>query len=182
MDYESDFDTFESFPKIARLYHEIVITEKIDGTNAQVCVSDDGNEVRAGSRNRWIFPGQDNHGFAKWVGENAEELKRLGPGRHFGEWWGSGIQRGYGLKKGEKRFSLFNVHRWGLDRPPCCHMVPVIQSGEFSAEMIDRAMAVLVTEGSLASPGFDMPEGIVIYHKQGNILFKSTFNGDGHKG
>ena len=35
----------------------------------------------------------------------------LVPGRHFGEWWGSGIQRGYGLD--EKTFSLFNAYRWG---------------------------------------------------------------------
>ena len=51
-------------------------------------------------------------GFARWVETNRERLiTLLGPGLHFGEWWGSGIQRGYGLTKGDKRFSLFNVER-----------------------------------------------------------------------
>ncbi len=36
------------------------------------------------------------------------------PATYFGEWWGSGVQRGYGLQKGDKRFSLFNVSRWAL--------------------------------------------------------------------
>lgn len=103
---------FVPFPKIARLSREVVVTEKIDGTNAQVYVSEDGS-VMAGSRTKWITPADDNHGFARWVHENAAELAKLGPGSHFGEWWGSGIQRGYGLARGEKRFSLFNVSRWG---------------------------------------------------------------------
>jgi hypothetical protein len=78
------------------------------------------------SRSRWITPDDDNFGFAAWVEANRDELLTLGPGRHFGEWWGSGIQRGYGLPKGEKRFSLFNVSRWGESRPACCHVVPVL--------------------------------------------------------
>lgn len=129
---------FVGFPKIARLNREIVVTEKIDGTNAQVEITEDGI-VRAGSRNRYITPEGDNHGFAAWVRDNADDLRRLGPGRHFGEWWGSGIQSGYGLPKGEKRFSLFNVSRWDDDvlneedglpaRPRCCGVVPTLYRG-----------------------------------------------------
>ena len=100
---------FTEFPKMARLSREVIVTEKIDGTNAQVCIGEDGSML-AGSRTRWITPQDDNHGFAAWVEAHREELLTLGPGRHFGEWWGSGIQRGYGLK--EKRFSLFNARRW----------------------------------------------------------------------
>src|SRR5436305_1822690 len=99
---------FNAFPKIARLNRECVITEKIDGTNASILIDEDG-VVMAGSRTRWITPENDNFGFAKWVEANKSELMKLGVGHHFGEWWGSGIQRGYGLTKGEKRFSLFNV-------------------------------------------------------------------------
>ena len=118
---------FVEFPKIARLSRDIVVTEKIDGTNASVkIVRLAGHEVMptetpivavvgdlllyAGSRSRWITPDDDNFGFASWVKGNAESLVRLGEGTHFGEWWGGKIQRGYGLK--EKRFSLFNVSRW----------------------------------------------------------------------
>ena len=104
---------FREFPKIARLSREMIITEKIDGTNAQILITEDG-QILTGSRNRWITPQDDNYGFAKWVEENKQEILKLGVGRHFGEWWGGGIQRGYNLPKGEKRFSLFNVSRWAL--------------------------------------------------------------------
>jgi hypothetical protein len=101
---------FESFPKIGRLSRNCTITEKIDGTNAQIYIGEDG-EFLTGSRNRWVTPGkQDNYGFSRWAHEHKDELMTLGPGRHFGEWWGLGIQRGYGLQ--EKRFSLFATHRW----------------------------------------------------------------------
>lgn len=173
-------DAFVGYPKIGRLYREIVITEKIDGTNAQVVVSDDGETVRAGSRNRWITPESDNFGFARWVQDNTEELKRLGPGRHFGEWWGAGIQRRYGLT--EKRFSLFNVHRWENDRPACCHAVPVLARGPFSEALIKDAAYRLRTEGSVAAPGFMKPEGIVVFHTHSGALFKYTLDGDDHKG
>jgi hypothetical protein len=117
---------FVPFPKMARLSREIIITEKLDGTNAQVFIGEDGL-IRAGSRTRWITPEDDNYGFARWVHNHADELRGLGPGRHFGEWWGQGIQRNYSLT--EKRFSLFNVSRWGEERPACCHVVPVLYRG-----------------------------------------------------
>ena len=90
---------FEGFPKIARLSREAIITEKIDGTNAQIYIGEDG-QIIAGSRTRWITPDSDNFGFARWGEQHRVELAALGPGRHFGEWWGSGIQRGYGLENG----------------------------------------------------------------------------------
>jgi hypothetical protein len=90
---------FVEFPKIARLSREIVVTEKIDGTNGVIYVGEDG-EVLAGSRSQWIATrakgGADNFGFASWAEANADELRTLGPGRHYGEWWGSGSgQVGY---------------------------------------------------------------------------------------
>src|SRR5690349_11912868 len=97
---------FEAFNKIARLSRNCTITEKIDGTNACIAISDDGKDFFIGSRSRWITPEDDNFGFARWATEHREELLLLGPGRHWGEWWGAGIQRRYGVP--EKRFSLFN--------------------------------------------------------------------------
>lgn len=173
---------FEAFESIARLSRNCVITEKIDGTNAQVCVLEDGRVV-AGSRTRWITPTDDNAGFAKWVSEHDEELRvGLGVGRHYGEWWGAGIQRRYGLK--EKRFSLFNVGRWGdADvRPECCHVVPVLFEGIFTTDAVDGALAKLATEGSRAAPGFMDPEGVVVYVAAARKLFKKTLKGDEHKG
>ena len=64
---------FQEFPKMARLSREVIVTEKIDGTNAQVFISEDGSII-AGSRTKWLTPQDDNFGFAKWVEENKEEL------------------------------------------------------------------------------------------------------------
>lgn len=170
---------FKEFPKIARLYRDIVVTEKIDGTNASVFIGEDG-DFRTGSRTRWITPESDNHGFARWAAQHREELLALGPGHHFGEWWGTGIQRGYHLS--EKRFSLFNVHKWGESRPACCHVVPVLYRGPFSDAAIQLAMSDLMAGGSVAAPGFPNPEGVVIFHTAGSVLFKYTHGGDGAKG
>lgn len=168
---------FKEFPKIARLRREMIITEKIDGTNASIWIGEDGL-VRAGSRSRFITPEDDNYGFARWVKEHEDELRLgLGLGTHFGEWWGSGIQRRYGLA--EKRFSLFNVHRWRQTPPPaCCTVVPVLFEGLFSDLAISDTLQTLITKGSQAAPGFMKPEGVVIYHTAAKTLFKVAIEKD----
>lgn len=168
---------FNTFPKIPRLYRDVVITEKLDGTNAQIIITEEG-DVHAASRNRLISVGDDNFGFAKWVSDNHEELKKLGPGHHFGEWWGVGIQRGYGLS--ERRFSLFNTYRWNNpeNRPSCCHVVPTLYQGSFAFSAIEDAMQELRYEGSKAVKGFNKPEGIIVYHSASNQMFKILLESD----
>lgn len=169
---------FTPFPKIPRLFRDITITEKIDGTNAQVIISEDGL-VAAGSRTRYLTLDNDNYGFARWVQENKTDLLKLGPGRHFGEWWGNGIQRNYDLK--EKRFSLFNVAKWSdpASRPNCCHCVPVLAAlCPFDMELIKGQLERLKGNGSFAAPGFMKPEGIVVFHNAGHCLFKVTVEND----
>jgi hypothetical protein len=197
-----EFPEFRAFPKMPRLSREIIITEKLDGTNAQVFVGEDGT-VLAGSRTRWITPQDDNYGFARWVDEHREELALLGPGHHFGEWWGQGINRNYGLK--ERRFSLFNVQRWALFGtgpknyptadprifkmqevlPECCGLVPMLYQGPFDTHEIDTEIIFLREAGSSAAPGFMHPEGVVVYHTAANMSFKKTIEKDeqpkGHK-
>lgn len=186
---------FKEFPKLARLSRGMVITEKIDGTNACIHITED-YKMLTGSRTRWITPQDDNHGFAKWCEENKSELITLGPGTHFGEWWGSGIQRGYGLPKGEKRLSLFNTIRWCLfDQEPqlisinnegsryqerlpsCVGLVPVLYKGQFDTHQIEMTLNELIVTGSKASPFMD-PEGIVVFHTAANVAFKKTINKD----
>jgi hypothetical protein len=189
---------FKPWPKIARLNRDIVITEKIDGTNAAIIIEpttdprlpdenafvvNDGEhwwKVGAQSRTRLITPRSDNFGFARWVYDNAPALADLlGPGYHFGEWWGAGIQRRYGLD--HKRFSLFNTHRWGfadLAAVPQLDVVPILYSGPFSDFWIERSLDALRNEGSLAAPAFKDPEGIVIHHHAANQMFKVTLVGD----
>jgi hypothetical protein len=167
---------FERFPSLTRFSQGWSISEKIDGTNAQVFIANliDPNinhaqsvarvgdlYIFAGSRSRLITPDNDNHGFARWVRDNAEMLvSTLGEGRHFGEWWGRGIQRGYGLD--EKRFSLFNTLRWKQeDLPEGLYVVFELKE-----------------KGSLAAPGFMDPEGIVMFHRASGVAFKKTFDYD----
>lgn len=215
--FKSMTPEFIKYPKMARLSRDVVVTEKIDGTNAQIMIEtivpgeqslddptllatrDPGGELlqvlRAGSRSRWLTRQTDNFGFAKWVQEHADELWALGEGRHFGEWWGSGIQRGYGLPKGEKRFSLFNVQRWLSQHddgkrfaclcaneefaPACCHVVPILWTGPFDdREAIQHSIDKLARFGSRAAKGFMDPEGIVVYHMAGNVGFKKTIKND----
>lgn len=180
MTASQDAFPFEPFPKVPRLNREVIVTEKIDGTNAQVFIADDGVTMLFGSRTRWITPEQDNHGFARWATENRDELLKLGPGRHFGEWWGSGIQRGYGLSKGEKRFSLFNVSRWADDavRPACCQVVPELFRGNFSTNDVNNCISFLREDGSVAAPGFMKPEGVIVFHVAANAGFKVTLEKD----
>lgn len=178
---------FVEFPKISRWSRDVIVTEKIDGTNAQIYIDDLGTSIHAGSRNKWISPTDDNAGFAKWVETNKEELLKLGPGSHFGEWWGQGIQRNYGLK--EKRFSLFNVSRWDVpSRPACCGVVPTLFKGNMdglhaldekgSTTYLKYMIQDLMKNGSKAAPGFMKPEGIVIFCTAGGQLFKKTLEKD----
>jgi hypothetical protein len=177
------FPEFRGFQKIYRYSRDCIITEKIDGTNGVIFI-DENNNIFAGSRSRWLWGSiqdeihNDNHGFAQWVKINKDELLKLGKGYHFGEWWGCGIQRNYGLK--EKRFSLFNISIWRDDaiRPKCCEIVPILFEGEFITDNIVKTMKDLQTFGSVASIGFMKPEGVVIFHTQSNYLFKKTFEKD----
>lgn len=171
---------FQPWPKIARLNRDITVTEKIDGTNAAVIISEEGLTISAQSRTRIITPDDDNFGFARWVHENADGLTQLlGPGRHFGEWWGQGIQRKYGLA--EKRFSLFNTARYGdtdLSELPQLGVVPVLYQGPYNQAEINGCLHMLSTDGSFAAPGFADPEGIVVFHSAAQQMFKVTIKGD----
>jgi hypothetical protein len=196
---------FTPFPKLPRLARDIVITEKLDGTNAsvhirpadgnffeygvdtQVGIEDVMHYLRAGSRTRWISIEDDNYGFARWVYDHAHELRLLGVGHHFGEWWGKGIQRNY--SQPTRRFSLFNTGRWVDTRhdladpektaaPECCSVVPVLYSGPFGQAPIERSLRELASYGSAASPGFMDPEGVVIFHCASQQSFKKTIKDD----
>jgi hypothetical protein len=192
---------FKAWPKIPRLKKDMVVTEKIDGTNAAIIVSKiepstswqgefvtvvdvDGEDylVGAQSRNKLIRPGEDNAGFAAWVFPNAQDLARmLGPGHHYGEWWGPGIQRRYNIP--EKKFSLFNVHRYSHLKGVFhqIDVVPHLYSGPFDVTQINAILADLAVGGSQAAPGFMNPEGVVVYHAGAGTTFKAFVEDTGPK-
>lgn len=173
---------FKEFPKIARLNRECFITEKIDGTNACVVITEDG-QAAAQSRNRLLVHESDSFGFALWVERNRDALREtLGPGHHFGEWWGSGIQRAYGCVNGDKRLSLFNVERWSKADfsafGGALRTVPLLYQGLFRTSAVEEALGRLMAEGSAAQPGFMRPEGVVVFHTAANVGFKMTLEKD----
>lgn len=180
----SDFIPFPKIPRWRGSQH-CFITEKIDGTNAQIVINEECTDIRVGSRNRWITPEDDNFGFAAWVAANKEALLGLGKGQHFGEWYGAGIQRTYGIR--EKRFALFNTLRWGTDEQkerlskiPGVEVVPLLYAGEFKPDVVDQLMDNLRAGGSKVAP-FMNPEGIVIYFPETRTLWKYTFDGNESK-
>lgn len=200
---------FEEFKKIPRLFRDCTISEKIDGTNGQIYIRDamdglvtevapmtrvevEGIQflVNAGSRNRWVYPGKstDNMGFAGWVMARAALLVEiLGPGRHYGEFWGAGIQRRYGLSGDDKRFSLFHP-RWepilagralgGSPIPDGLGVVPVMYQGKFETKWVEDCIFRLRQFGSVAAPGFMDAEGVVVYHEAAKAYFKTTIKDD----
>ena len=175
MNTEQELPQFAAFKKIPRLSRDCTISCKLDGTNAQVFISEDGLSIKAGSRNRWITPGDDNFGFAAWVEEHRDELLTLGPGRHFGEWIGKGIQRNYGLA--DRRFYMFNT-AFDKPLPECVKLVPVLYQGPFTTFAVDACLNRLRETGSAAVEGFMQPEGVCVYHHAACSYFKKTLEND----
>lgn len=203
---------FTPWAKTARLFRSIVVTEKLDGTNSAIHLTpiadweadliqsvpgDNSLHVVQVGRVKWavtaqsrkciITPGKttDNYGFAGWVYDNATELVRiLGEGLHFGEWWGKGIQRNYGVSG--RQFTLFNTERYAdLEHtqvgffggiPVTVGVVPVLYEGTFNQGQIEGALRSLDRFGSVAAPGFGKPEGICVYHTQTRGVFKVTLD------
>ncbi len=182
---------FEAFEKLGRMNRGCTITEKIDGTNAQICFDEEGN-ILVGSRKREIWPegwfwreGCDNAGFALWAYSHRNQLfSFLGEGRHFGEWCGGKIQRGYGVEK--KSFLLFNVDRFGEGRQEIPEelkdaglgVVPILFRGMFASNVVDDIMQKLKEDGSSFAKGFMNPEGVVVYHQAIKKMFKVTYDYD----
>lgn len=192
---------FVAWPKIPRWNKDWEITEKIDGTNGvlywsehpdgrfdgtNVLASIDGLHLYAGSRNRWLRTDADNFGFARWAQENAQDLISLGKGRHYGEWYGHGIQRGYGLN--EKRFALFDTGKWkevgdpripkGVDVVPIVGVVP----GDDLSNAIELCKETLLKHGSGIAPSWFMPEGLIVKNLHSGARFKIVFGSDESKG
>ncbi|MGD6750292.1 RNA ligase family protein [Streptomyces sp. BH105] len=135
---------FRPWPKIPRFNREFVLTEKIDGTNAQVAIKrlvdeaptryldssnysvvskEDGLYVlRAGSRKRWIAPNRNKlDGTAAldnfgFAGWVADNASALA---NLGEGTHFGEWYGRSIQRGynltDRKFALFNTTRWGAD-------------------------------------------------------------------
>ncbi|WP_433332582.1 RNA ligase family protein [Spirillospora sp. CA-294931] len=174
---------FRPWGKTPRLVKDMIITEKIDGTNGCVVIKNIAGkpfsgglvvgtagglfQVGAQSRNRMLPVGpqgmddlewrrRDNQGFAQWVKANAAGLvETLGEGHHYGEWYGAKIARKYALS--ERRFALFNVSRWGhLNENPS--VVPGLEAvPQLYQGPFDTAKAVEVYDELMATGSWAVP-------------------------
>lgn len=181
---EKEFGDLVKFD--GRSYREPWPGAQLDKAIGLVPYVDERVVMGAQSRKRLITPEDDNFGFADWVSTNATTLfEDLGYGIHYGEWWGHGIQRGYGMPKGLRTFSLFNTRKWGeaVFNTPGLSVVPVLYQSVFDEWSIQKTAERLHQQGSVAAPGFKPAEGVVIYFHQANIVMKYTpyENNDGHK-
>ena len=58
----------------------------------------------------------------------------------------------------------------------------MLYRGIFDTAFIASTMTLLGGTGSRAVPGFERPEGVVIYHEAARMMFKKTFEKDEGKG
>lgn len=187
---------FEAWPKtlhVDKVLGKVIVTEKIDGTNACLFFYPNG-EMFVQSRNRIITPDQDNAGFAKWAYRNQKDLFYIfGPGRHYGEWWGHKIGRTYDMTYNV--FSVFNngrfykteansndsmstrAHEMGLGEE--ISAVPHIFTGMYGSPEMDGAIDAFSGGMSLAALEYGIeypnPEGVCFYFREFDKVAKLVF-------
>lgn len=184
-------DAFKAYPKTVRLEAEtITISEKIDGTNGLIFVSK-GNEsekmyVKAGSRSKWLVDdgskSWDNHGFGAWVKENETELLNLPAGMHYGEWYGKGINSGYGMT--ERKFMLFNKKRYSEleDLPSCVELETILEENvsiDDLTSVLYELRRKMTLQGSYHVPtciNGKMVEGVILRFKLAGKIYKEVWN------
>jgi hypothetical protein len=191
---------FKAYPKTHRIGTEqYTITEKVDGTNGVVYVhkakpadfrvGKDRSYVKAGSRSRWLEDDGskkwDNHGFGEWVMENERALIELPEGFHYGEWYGRGINRNYGLK--DRRFMLFDYARYDKlitnnnilgDLIETETVLADVVTYDYLSIAIKLNSACLSVEGSVHVRGFSDPEGLIIRSKLRPAVYKYIIRKD----
>lgn len=135
---------------------EVVITEKVDGTNALVYVDKNKGLVLAGSKEKWLVEGvNDNFDFLQYVNKNKEYLMySLKDGYNYGEYWGPGVGRSYNQE--ERFFSPFDGSG----------AIPVLYRGKLSLEVLDSLVEDLTLNGSKLVLGYMHPEGLVIQYME----------------
>lgn len=144
-----------------------VFTEKVDGMNIRILISEDGLVSYRGRTDRAELPEQLHARLIELFEPRAEKLHTLFPKGIclYGEGYGARIQKGGGLYCPFQDFVLFDAlhnHHW-LDRDNLyalatefkLDIVPIIGTGTFST------MSVMVSRGFQSRWGNFAAEGIV---------------------
>jgi RNA ligase len=125
--FERDKETFQVNPlllksPVIRTISEWDVTEKIDGTNIRVMLSETGEVSFGGRTNAAQIPGDLVLYLIKTFQDRMKSLWIDGTPTKivlFGEGYGPGIQKGGGLYRKDKAFILFDVlvgDKWWLER------------------------------------------------------------------
>ena len=192
----SSLNAYPKYPKTHRLENiNCIISEKVDGTNGLIHgIYDSKTEsfkVKFGSRTRYLNPevkDGDNFGFAsfylpykklfkKLFNSLREEHSDLCDIKIYGEWFGKGIQRGYGLEN--KYFMPFNKYYAAfLQQGSIPNIIEpyIFCECKYNIQESLDAMSLLRANGSYLIPGYDNPEGIIINFRDLDIRFKETIN------
>ena len=190
---QTDVKGFAEFPKIETLFErdkstfvvdpsklkasvfgtirEWDVTEKIDGTNIRVMLSEAGDVSFGGRTNAAQIPGdlvqhlvrtfqQDRLKSALWIdGAPTEAIL-------YGEGYGPGIQKGGGLYRADKSFILFDVligGKWWLDHDAVTDVAQKlgIDSVPYLGRMTLDVIVELVRVPFPSKLGTAMAEGVV---------------------
>ncbi len=163
-----DVENWKKFNHIFNDGEEVVITEKLHGSNSKFCFAND--RMYCGSRAGWRTQAEDNAWWAA-LKQNPfiETYCRLYPNLVlFGEIYGQIQDLKYGAKANEVFFRMFDVYdhterKWldWIDMKEMFsieHIVPVIYEGTYSKEAVLQS-----TDGPSLFPGADhIREGCVI--------------------
>lgn len=176
---KSEFKAWREIEKFTGIH--VIVTEKIHGANCHVnVVSQPDGSLKAIAGKRTSYVGtQGLFGFGEFVTSNEKEIcEKLGPGRHYAEWTGAGVNGDYGLKN--KTAVLFNTRHHGPKKaagvlPDRFDVVPVLYDGPYVQEKIDEVLADLKANGSKFSHGYMRPEGVVLFFPLFNAYKKIVF-------
>lgn len=161
------------------------VTEKIDGTNIRVMLSDVGEVTFGGRTDRAMIPGD----FYTYLQKTftADQLKGVlwidGPAKVtlYGEGYGPGIQKGGGLYRADKSFILFDVlvgDQWWMSRQVVEQIAKDlgVDSVPYLGMMTLDEIVRLVRQPFASQIGRAMAEGVVarpietLYDKHGRRI------------
>ena len=178
----SDIEQYQNHPDVLQGGEEVVITEKIHGTNARVGIVRDDDEpygiCLVGSHNRQIKQGQHSkYEIFLNMGPVMELLNNaMGPMRGgvksailFSEIFGSGVQKPttYGLSDGNIEFRAFDLSidgeyvHWEVFNQMCYEfgvfVAPPLYVGPFDADLLAK-----LSGGKTVIGGNHLREGVVV--------------------
>jgi hypothetical protein len=147
---------FTEFDKISRLNREVIVTEKIDGTNGQVHIRPAAGDSLEMGYDTQIDVNGEPHYIRAGLSEKRWSLFNVGRWRDPCDMLAPA--------------SAVLV-------PQCCNVVPIIAVGT-GFDAVYQAIKDLRDKGSYAAPGFTKPEGVVAFHTHSRALFKMTIEKD----